>query len=269
MTILRSGARRAHTAVLAGILSIASVPAIAQTRAERLSDKDVKALIDEVDKGRDKFEGNLDGEFKGSTLRGPAGETKVSGALQDYQDNTKKLQDRFSSEYAASAEVATVLKQSTLIDAFMQRSSSAMKGRSEWDRQVTNLKHLAAAYGTTFPFTDGATVRRMNDKETAAVADEIGEAAERLKGDIDRSSTLAKADKGAVKQEADRVEKLADEVESRAADGKPASGEVLQLVEQVTRLATFLDANERASVANWQSVQTSLATLQQAFGLKP
>ena len=132
------------------------MPALAQARPERLSDKDVKALIDQVDEGRDKFEGNLDGKFKGSTVRGPNGETKVAGALQDYQDNTQKLKDRFTPDYAASAEVATVLKQSTAIDTFMQGSPSTMKGRSEWDRQTTNLKHLAESYGTTFPIPEGA-----------------------------------------------------------------------------------------------------------------
>ena len=86
----------ARTMLLASALSLWSMPALAQARLERLSDKDVKSLIDQVDEGRDKFEGNLDGEFKGSTLRGPTGETKVAGALQDYQDNTKKLKDRFT-----------------------------------------------------------------------------------------------------------------------------------------------------------------------------
>src|SRR5215203_5160339 len=177
-------ASRVHAFLVAGLLSLAAGPAIAQTHPERMSDKDVKALIDEVDKGRDKFEGNLDGSFKGSTLRGPAGETKVAGALPDYQDNTKKLQERFTSHYSASAEVTTVLKQSTAIDVFMQRSSSAMKGRSEWDRQTTNLKRIAAAYGTTFPLPDGAAARRMNDKETAGVAAEIAAAGERFKRDL-------------------------------------------------------------------------------------
>src|SRR6185436_5092448 len=108
--------------IIAAVI-LAAVGGAAQT-GERPSDKEVKALIDEVDTGRDKFEGNLDGDFKGSTLRGPTGETKVSGALQDYQDSTKKLQHRFTPDYSASAEVATVLKQSTRIDAFMKSPSS-------------------------------------------------------------------------------------------------------------------------------------------------
>src|SRR6476660_10283551 len=101
----------AQAILIASAVSLLSIPALAQAPPERLSDKQVKTLIDQVDEGRDKFEGNLDSKLKESTLREPNGETKVEGALQDYQDDTKKLQDRFTSDYAASAEVATVLKQ--------------------------------------------------------------------------------------------------------------------------------------------------------------
>src|SRR5690348_1922362 len=135
-------------ATVAGVILTTAVVA-AQTGG-RLSDKQVKAIIDQVDTGRDKFEGNLDGSFKGSTLRGPRGETKVSGALQDYQDSTKKLQERFTSDYSASAEAAAVLKQSVQIDAFMKSPASPTKGRNEWERQTGALKQLAEAYGTTF-----------------------------------------------------------------------------------------------------------------------
>src|ERR1700741_4217821 len=114
--------------VVAGVILAASAAGV--LAGERFSDKDVKPVIKEVATGRDKFEGNLDGGFKGSTLRGPNGETpKVSGALQDYQDSTHKLQERFTPEYSASAEVTTVLKQSTQIDRFMKSSSSPTKGR--------------------------------------------------------------------------------------------------------------------------------------------
>ena len=265
-TIIAAGAR---TMLLAGALSLWSTPVLAQARPERLSDRDVKSLIDQVDEGRDKFEGNLDGTFKGSTLRGPSGETKVAGALQDYQDNTQKLKDRFTRDYAASAEVATVLKQSTAIDAFMQRSPSAMKGRNEWDRQTTYLKELAESYGATFPLPDGATVRRMNDKETAETATAIATAAGRFKSDLDKASNLAKADKDAAKKDVDLLIKQGNAVKSRTSDGKPATAEMRQLVEQVAKLQTFVGAHPIPTMTNWQAVQTSLGRLQQAFGLSP
>ena len=261
-------AARAQTVLLASALAFWAIPVFAEGPSERLGDKDVKKLIDQVDEGRDKFEGNLDGTFKGSTLRGPSGETKVAGALQDYQDNTQKLKDRFTADYSASAEVATVLKQSASIDTFMQGSASSMKGRTEWDRQAANLKHLAEAYGTTFPMPDGTTVRRMNDKETAAVATGIAAAAGRFKSELDKAKTLPKADKDAAKKDTELLIKQANAVKSRMSDGKPATGDVRQLVEQAAKLQAFVDAHEMpAAITSWQSVQTSLVKLQQAFGL--
>ena len=266
---LTVAAARAPIILMASALSLWSMPALAQARSERLSDKDVKTLIDQVDEGRDKFEGNLDGDFKGSTLRGPGGETKVAGALQDYQDSTKKLKDRFTADYSASAEVATVLKQSTAIDTYMRGAASDMKGRSEWDRQTANLKRLAEAYATTFPYAEGAAVRRMNDKETAAAAAAIATAADDFKSDLDKATALAKPDKDAAKKDADLVAKQANAVKSRVSDGKPATGEVKQLVEQIAKLQTFVDAHPIPTMDNWQAVQASLAKLQQAFGLTP
>ena len=259
--------RRAPVILLVSALAAWSLPGLAQA-PERMSDKDVKTLIDQVDEGRDKFEGNLDGQFKGSTLRGPNGETKVSAALQDYQDNTKKLQSRFNSDYSASAEVATVLKQSTAIDTFMQTTGSTMKGRSEWDRQVMNLKRLAEVYGTSFPLPDGATVRRMNDKETAAAAAAVATDAEHFKDNLNKASTLPKPDREAAKKDVEALIKHANAVKSRTNDGKPATGELRQLVDQAAKLQAFVDAHPvPPAVTDWQAVQASLVKLQQAFGL--
>jgi NACalpha-BTF3-like transcription factor len=257
--------RRAQIILLGSALTAWAVPGVAQA-PERLSDNDVKLLIDQVDEGRDKFEGNLDGKFKAATLRGPAGEARVSAVLQDYQDNTQKLKDRFTPDYSASTEVTTVLKQSTTMNTFMEGAESSMKGRSEWDRQVGTLKRLAGAYGTTFPLPDGATVRRMNDKEAAAAAEGIATAAGRFKNDVDKDKTLAKPDKDAAKKDVELLIKQAGAAKSRISDGKPATSEVHQLVEQVARLQTFVGAHPIPTMTNWQAVQASLAKLQRAFG---
>lgn len=259
---------RTAAVLLASALSTWPLPARAQTPAERLSDKDVKMLIEQVDDGRDRFEDNLDGQLKGATLKGPTGETKVGGLLQDYQDNTKKLKDRFTADYSASAEVATILKQSTAINTFMLAQPSAMKGRSEWDRQAANLKRLAEVYSTTFPLPDGAAVRRMNDRETADVAAAIAVAAERFKSVIDKVKTLPKPEKDAAKKDVDALVRQANAVKSRTSDGKPATGEVRQLIDQVAKLQAFVGGHDLPTAAtSWQSVQSSVVKLRQAFGL--
>ena len=252
--------------VMAGAFILAASGVAAQ-RGERLSDKEVKEIIDAVDTGRDKFEGNLDGGFKGSTLRGPNGETKVSGALQDYQDSTKKLQERFTADYSASAEVATVLKQSMQIDAFMSSPKAPTQGRNEWDRQTANLKRLAEAYNTTFPLPDGATVRRMNDKESAAAAAAVASQAEEVKRAVEEDKTLAKPQRQALKTEVEAVIKQAKTLESRLKDGKPATADARTLKEKVAALTASGRQLPPTVLSAIGGMRAALNKLDQAFGI--
>ena len=57
-------------------------------------------------------------------------------------------------------------------------------------------------------------------------------------------------------------------MKDRTNDDKPATAEVRQLVEQVAKVQTFVGAHQiPAAMTDWQSVKTSLGTVQQAFGL--
>jgi hypothetical protein len=252
--------------LLAGSLALWSVPAIAQAPPERLGDKDVKALADQLDTSRDKFEGNLDGSFKGSTVQRPTGEVKVAGALQDYQDSTKKLQDRFNADYAAAPEVSTILKQAALIGSYMKSQPASMNGRTEWDRHVTDLERLAAVYGTMFPMPEGATAQRANDKEPMATAASVATAGNLFKSELDKDATLAKPEKEAAKKDTELLVKQANAVKDRINDGKPATSDVKLLAEHAAKIQAFLGTHPIAS-ANWPTVQASLASLQRTFGL--
>jgi hypothetical protein len=260
--------RYQRISVIAAALMLAASAAAAQT-GERLSDKEVKALLEEVDTGRDKFEGNLDGGFKGSTIRGPNGETKVAGALQDYQDSTQKLKQRFTTEYSASAEVTTVLKQSMQIDAFMKSPSSPTKGRNEWDRQTVILRRLAEAYGTKFPVPDGATARRINDKEAADAAGAVATQAEEIKRAADADKTLPKPAKEALKTEMEAVVKQAKALQSRLKDGKPASGDARALKEKIAALTAEGRQLPPTVLTGVGALRAPLMKLDQAFGVRP
>ena len=121
-----------------------------------------------------------------------------------------------------------------------------------------------------FRFRMARTARRMNDKETAAHRRrDRRQPRTAFKNDLDKDKTLPKLEKDAAKKDVELLIKQADAVKSRTSDGKPATGEVRQLVEQVAKLQTFVDAHPMPTMTNWQAVQTSLAKLQQAFGLTP
>jgi hypothetical protein len=244
---------------------IAAVGASAQS-ADRLTDKDVKALLDAVDKGRDRFEDQLDGKLKSSILRLPNGEVNVARFLDDLQENTGRLKERFTSEYAASAEVAAVLRQSTAIDAFMKQKPG-MKGGSEWDSLAANLKRLAAVYGTTFPLEGDAPVRRISDAEGAKAAATIEEQAGQFKDAVNREQALAKPAKDNLKGQADLVKNAARTLKSRLNESKPATSEARQLFAAISKMRGSATGLTQSSLALIGQMQAPLTTLSQAFGI--
>ena len=148
--------------------------------APRLTDSQVKDLLQRVDDDRDRFEDELDGKLKHSVLRGPNGEVDVEKFLDDLQENVDKMKGRYENDYSAGSEVATVLRQGSAVQRFMASQAPNMKGASEWNRLAGSLNELAIVYGTTFPTPDTAAVRRIGDHEIADAASKMADAADQV-----------------------------------------------------------------------------------------
>ena len=69
------------------IFAAAAVCSICMTAfaQDRLTDRDVKALVARIEDGRDKFDDALDSDLKNKVLRGPNGEVNVKNFLDDFQ----------------------------------------------------------------------------------------------------------------------------------------------------------------------------------------
>ena len=244
-------------------------PIGAQT-GQRMSDNDVKEIIEAVDHARDRFEDQLDGNLKDSVVRGPNTEVKVSAYLDDLQENVKKLKERFNKSYAASAEAAVVLRQGSDIERFIRAQPKEIKGGSEWDTMAMDLGKLAAAYGTTFPLPEGATVRRINDGEAAAAADALAKQADALKKAIERDKTVLKEERAGVVTNLNELKKQANTVKSRTADSKPATSEARQVVDLADKVNGFFKGRQTqpATLQALGALRGPLDKVEQAFNIK-
>ncbi len=249
--------------------ALMSAPSLVAQTPGRLSDRDVKALIETVDKGRDRFEGELDGKVKNSVVRDASHEARVDKSLDDFKDSVEHLKDRFEPKYAASAEVATVFRQATAIDTFMKKQPTTLKGMSEWTHLAVDLTRLADVYGTTFPFDDNAarSVRRINDGEAAAAAAKIEEGAEHVKDAVGDEKTLAEPAKKRLKEMAELVKQRADKLKSRLKDSEPSTAEAKLLFDAIRELDNAgkgLNLSP-ASLNPMGELRAPLDTLRQAF----
>ena len=256
------------SAVVFAALSVSSA-----TAADRLRDKDVAALIERINHERDRFEDQLDGKLKRSILRGRGGEVNVEWYLDDLQENVGKLKDRFTAEYAASAEATTVLRQGADIQRFMSTQPPSLDGASEWNRLATSLGALAAAYSTVFPLPDGQSARRMNDREVLKAADDVAKTADRFKKELDSSlknnKAIDKATRETAIREADALRHDAQKLTSTLGDGKPASGEAQALLMRAAAIRSAGSGQGLSPSAQtaWSAVESGLDKVAQAFAL--
>jgi hypothetical protein len=272
MEMIRKQATRfAAVASAASFALLFTVPAFS---AERVSDRDVKQLMNRINNERDRFEDQLDGKLKGSIIRGAAGgEVNVSRFLDDLQDNVGKMKDRFKDDYPASAEVTTVLRQGSDIRRFMATQPPDFDGASEWNRLAASLGELATVYGTVFPIGEGQQARRINDEEVKKAAELVGKNADLFKKELDASlknnTAIDVTTREAAVKDADGFKQSAERLASTIGDGKPASGEAQALLQHATAIRGATPGRPLSPAAQtaWGSVESELTKVAQAFNM--
>ncbi|HEY6615505.1 MAG TPA: hypothetical protein VIZ32_13330, partial [Vicinamibacterales bacterium] len=140
---------------------------------ERLTDQEVKGLLESVEKKRAAFEAALDEKLKNSTIKGARGEVNTNEFFDDLQDQVRRAHERFSPNYSASSEVLSLLQFATRLDAWASTQPAGFRGSREWGVLATDFRRLAAAYnsGLLRPGQAlGAQARRLNDAELVAAA---------------------------------------------------------------------------------------------------
>ena len=256
-------------AVVAALVSLC-LPAAALS-ADRLTDKDVKSLVERLNDGRDRFEGALDDKLKNGILRGASGEVNVKDFLNDFQKSIDRLKERMKPEYAASAEAGTVLRQASQIDSFFRRQPAGTRGESEWNRLATDVKALATAYGTDFPLPENAVVRRIGDRELAASADDVAKAADKVKQTLDnelkKDKTIDKTQRETIVGQADQLAKDAKLLRDRVKDGDPSSAEAERLLAQASKVKSLLGNNKTPMATGaFSGVSARLQSIASAYG---
>jgi len=258
----------------AGAVMIAALVAMPALFADRLPGKDVKALLERIHNERDRFEDQLDGKIKSSVIRGE-GDVHVGRFLDDLQENVDRLKSRFNEDYAASAEVTTVLRQGTDIQRFMSKQPPDLDGASEWNRLASSLGELAKIYATTFPLPEGQQARRLSDHEVENVASELAKSADLFKKDLESAlkidTTIAQPTKDAAVEEVNGLKEDAEKLASTVEDGRPASGEAKAVLDRAARIRGAAASSGRAlspeAQTAWGSVESGLQKVAAAFDL--
>jgi archaellum component FlaC len=112
----------------------------------RLSDKEVERILHRIEEQSGKFRGSLDSALDRSRLNDTDREDDINAFIKDFDEQVKRLHDRFDDRKSVAADVQAVLDRAARIDAFMRRRGLSERAQNEWSALRANLDQLAEAY---------------------------------------------------------------------------------------------------------------------------
>jgi hypothetical protein len=170
----------------------------------RIDDKQVKKVIDRIEKQSDKFRGSLDASLDKSRFNGSTREDDINAFVKDFYRETKHLHDQFDHHKSSAPDVESVLDRATRIDGFMSRYPLTSKAQGDWASLKTYLDELAAAFNvnprwvSNSNYPTATTVSdvpyRISDKEVEQIIHRIEKQSDRFRSALDAALDKSRLD---------------------------------------------------------------------------
>src|SRR5262245_61001229 len=116
----------------------------------RLNDKEVERILHRIENQANTFRHSLDAALDRSRLNGTHREDDINSFIKNFDEQTKRLHDRFDHHKSVAADVETVLNSAASIDQFMRRQPLRARAQNDWTTLRASLDELAAAYNVTW-----------------------------------------------------------------------------------------------------------------------
>lgn len=215
----------------------------APASAERLYDAEVKRLIEYANRGISDFRRSARSDFKNAKITHSDGvQVDVSNYLKDMTDSGKKLESRYTANYAAIPEATDLLKRFRTADDFAQRNPGISGAKSEWELLRKNMDPLAKAFNVDWT-ADPTTWQpaRTTDGPIRAEAASLEAQAKSFRKGVDTAAKTAGLDKArrkVLEGESESLIGAAGALRKTIEDGRPASSALDRVTAAMGALGT-------------------------------
>lgn len=260
----------------------------------RLSDKEVEKILHRIENQSSNFRRSLDAALDRSRLNGTNREDDINAFIKNFNEQTKRLHDRFDDHKSVAADVEAVLNSAVAIDQFVYRQRLSGRAENDWTTLRASLDELAQAYSVSWRWEGVAVVTpgegvavvtpgtvitgspvslpyRLSDKEVERILhrieDQSGKFRSSLDSALDRSrlnDTDREDDINAFVKEFDQeVKRLHD----RFDDHKSVAGDVQSVLDRAARIDSFMHRRGLRGKAQreWSALRANLDELAEAY----
>lgn len=253
----------------------------------RLSDKEVERILHRIENQAKNFRHSLDAALDRSQLNGSSREDDINAFIKTFDEQTKRLHDRFDEHKSVAGDVEAVLNSAASIDQFMRRQRLSERAQNDWSTLRASLDDLAAAYNVTWRWEGLAVLTpttvvtgtpvglpyRLSDKEVERILHRIEQQSGKFRGSLDRAldrsslnDTSREDDINAFIKEFDQeVKRLHD----RFDEHKSVAADVQAVLDRAARIDNFMRRRGLTEKAQreWSALRVNLEQLAEAYSV--
>jgi len=275
-------------------VALVCLGAVSQIQAQvvgqpyRLNDKEVGRMIKQIESQTKKFRNSLDSALDRSRLNRTHREDDINAFVKGFEEQTKRLHDRFDDHKSVAADVEAVLDRAAEIDGFMGRQRLSGRAEEDWSALRTNLDELAQAYNVSWRWvgrvslSDGVSTLpgggstlpyRLTDKEVDQILRRIEQQSKRFRSSMD--SALDKSRLNGTRREDnvnEFIRQFNDEVKrlrDRFSDHKSVAADVQSVLDRAARIDEFMSRRQlsRKAEEDWFRLKANLDELSRAYAV--
>lgn len=268
-----------RTGEIIAIMTVLSLACLLTAQAQgphRLSEEQMKNLLERIEKGADSFRNNLKNALGQSRYDDTRAEDNINQFVKDFESATDQLEGRFNDDRAASASVLEVLNRAARIENFMLRHRLTPRAQSDWAYLRRNLDELAAAYNVAWSWA-GLSNRpyRITDDQVKNLLERIEKGADSFRGSLDDALGKSRFDdtraEDNINQFVRNFEAATDRLESRFDDNRSASASVQEVLRRAGAIDNFMRRYSHTLTprahGDWTSLRRNLDELAQAYAV--
>jgi len=223
--------------------------ALSAQAPNRIVDKEMKPLLEDLEKHVKKFQDTAKDKLKGTTVNTGSGDAAVSQLVADLRDAAKRIKDKYGDESTA-ALADDVFRRAGHVNRFMQANPLVTGADPQWAAVKGDLDRLAAGYGVTWS-NEGSSSRpnRLSDEGLDQLLEAFQKTGKQFTDSMDKAlskdKTVDKKVRENIKNSLKSLTDTAGKLQDKAEDPDKKSEAYLylgQILQSGGAITTFMES---------------------------
>lgn len=245
----------------------------AQTRAYRVSDRQVQTLLNRIETRTDTFKSQVDRALDNSSADGTRREDTINMLVGDFEKATNRLKDNFSSRRSTSGDVDDVLRRASVINSFIRSNRLSTTVDRSWSLIRTDLNTLARYYRVTANWNSNVYVPvepgvySGSDTQLRNLLTSIESRTNTFRRQIERNLDNSGVDgtnyEDSINKMVANFEDATDKLKNNFNARRSTSSDVQDVLNKAVGVNRFVENNRLSTAAevSWREIKTDLNTL--------